>query len=137
MDTKYGSCPRSNRPLDECRGHVEGIGLDVNEDGRPAAVTHGVRRGDKGMTDGDDFIAGPNANGAERQVQSRGAVRHGAGIWRADVGCELRLEGRDLGPLRHPTGKQRTADRVYLRVPDPGLGHGDHTATLSWLHQFT
>src|SRR5205807_966417 len=23
MDTEYGSCPRSNRPLKECRGHIE------------------------------------------------------------------------------------------------------------------
>ena len=68
--------------------------LDVDEDRRRAAVADGVGGGDEGVADGDDLVARPDADRQQRQVQRRGAVRHRAGVRRADVGGELAARTR-------------------------------------------
>ena len=71
---------------------------------------------------------GSDADGQQRQVQRRGAVGNRAGVRRADVGGELVLEGRDLGPLRDPAGPERAAAASASSSPMQRLGDRDHWA---------
>jgi hypothetical protein len=53
------------------------------------------------------------------------AVRHRAGVRRADEVGELALERRDLGPLRHPAGENHPANGGDLELVQNRPGDGD------------
>ena len=80
------------------------------------------------MADGDDFVAGADADRQQRKVQRGRAARDGAGVRRADGGGELTLEGGDLGALRDPAGQNRAAGGVGLALVEPGACDGDTAA---------
>ena len=112
---------RADGLLDSQRVDVEAIGLDVDEHRRRAAVADGVGGGDERVADGDDLVAGADADGQQRQVQRGGAVRHGAGVRRADMRGELALEGRDLRPLGQPARLDHSCDGFDLGLAEEGL----------------
>lgn len=84
VHTEDGLGALGDRRLDQCRIHVEGVGINVDEDGQGAAVTDAVGGRDEGMADGDDLVARPNPDGQECEVQGRGAARDCAGVGGAD-----------------------------------------------------
>ena len=87
-----------DRRLDQRRIHVERAGLDVDEHRRGAAIADGVGRGDEGMADGDDLVAGADADRQQRQVQRRRAVGHRTGVRRADELANSRSNAATSGP---------------------------------------
>ena len=95
---------------------VEGRRLDVDKHRRRAAVADDVGGGDEGVADRDHLVARPDAEGQQRQMQRRRAVRNGAGMRRADELRELPLEGRDLRSLRDPAAEDDAARRVGLAL---------------------
>ncbi len=99
-------------------------GIDVDEHRHGAAVADGVGGGDEGVADGDHLVAGPDADGQQRQMQRGGAVGHGAGVRRADRGGELRLEGRDLRALGDPAGQNGGCAASASASPSSGLAIG-------------
>ena len=107
-------------------------GLDVDEHRRRAAVADRVGGGDERVADGDDLVARPDADGQQRQVQRRRAVRDGAGVRRADELGELALERRDLRALRDPAGEDDAAGRFGLALVEHRLGDRDHLRVV-WL----
>ena len=99
--------------------------------GTRAAVADGVGRGDEGVADRDDLVAGPDAErraapGAARSVQFETAQ-----AWAAptQVG-ELALERGDLRPLGQPAREITAAAAVGLLGPEQRLGDRDHAAGL-------
>ena len=96
--------------------------IDIDEDRRRAAVANRVGRRDERVADRDDLIAGADAGRQQSQVERRRAVRHRAGVRRADELGELTLERRDLGPLRDPAGKNHPAHRLDLDLVENGSG---------------
>jgi len=90
--------------------HVEGDGIDINEDGCRAAVGDGKDGGDVGVGDGNDLIAGTDAAGQQRQMQRLGAVGDAQAVRGATVGGEFLLECAYLRPQRVATGGQHGSD---------------------------
>ena len=54
--------------------HVDGLAIDVDEDRRGTDVGDGEHRGHVGVGYRDDLVAGPDAEGAEREGQRGGAL---------------------------------------------------------------
>ena len=126
MDAENGSGPFGDRVFNESRVEIEGIRLDVHEHGQGAAIADAVRGRDERMADGDDFIAGLDADGQQRQMQGRGAVRNGAGVLGADKGGKSLFEAGDGGTLTHPSRAQRLGDGRNLLVAHRRLGDWYH-----------
>ena len=83
----------------------------------PAWMMAFDRRGE-GERRRDHLVAGPHAQGEHREVQGRRARVHGDGVRRPDVGCEVALEARDLGPGAEPPAAQRGDDLGDLVLAD-------------------
>ena len=99
--------------------------------GSGAAVADRVRGGDERVADRDDLVAGADARSQERQVQRGGAARHRARVRRADGCRELLLEGRDLGPLRHPARQDGPPRGFDLALAEHGAGDGNRRASAA------
>ena len=123
--TRIAVVARRDRRLDQRRVDVAGGRIDVDEDRR--------RRRSSGSTLAVAMYEwltvmtsspGADADGQQRQVQAGGAVRHGAGVRRADEGGELLLERGHLRALRDPAGED---DRAVRRRPPPApiTGRGE------------
>ena len=68
---------------------------------------------------------GADADGEQREVQRGGAVRHRAGVRRADERGELALERRDLRPLGDPARAGRPSRAASTSAsPSTGLAIG-------------
>ena len=63
VHTEDGARVFSDRILDQCRVHVEGLWFNVHEDWRRATVANTVGRGNEGMTNRDDFVSRLYPNG--------------------------------------------------------------------------
>jgi hypothetical protein len=111
--------------LDQFGIDVESILLDIDKDRNGTAIADGVCRGDEGMADGDDFVAGFDADGQQCKVKRRGAVGYGAGMSGADEIGEFPLESGHLRALRDPTGQNDTPDGLDLPLVENGLGNRD------------
>ena len=72
------------------------VRLDLDEDGGCAGVANRRRRGDEGIADGDDFVAGFNLCGEQREMQRARAGIDADAVAHTAIGCELRLEPLDL-----------------------------------------
>ena len=77
---------------------VGGVGQTVDEDGRGAAVAHGLGGGDEGVDGNDHLVAGPDADGLQGQAHGIGARTDAGAVARAAVLGERRLEGGALRP---------------------------------------
>ncbi len=86
---------------------------------------------DEGMADGDHLVARPRADGPQREVKRRGAVRDGAGVRRPDLRGELALEGRHLRPLRDPAGEYGSPRGVRFALVHPRPRDLDYGRALS------
>src|SRR5262245_16156713 len=71
MDGQDRFGPRRDRAFDLLRVNVESARGDVNEDRLRAQMPDNLRRRGESVRSRDDFISGSNAQGFERQVQSR------------------------------------------------------------------
>ena len=74
-----------------------------------------LRGGDEAVGDGDHFVAGPDAAGAQGQIERVGPRRHPDGVLDAAVGGELRLEGPDVGAEEelHPVERVEERDQDF------------------------
>ena len=121
--------PRGDRICDAVRINIRRIELDVDKDRGRAAIPDRVSRRKEGVTDGDDFVAGLDAEGDQGQVQRRGAARYCARLSGANRGRELAFEGGDFGPLRQPAAENRAPRRIRLPLVHPRTSHGNHRRT--------
>ena len=78
------------------------------------------------MADGDDFIAGLDADGQQRQMQGGGATRNGAGVRGVDISGKGLFEPRHGGTLADPTRTQRLGGGRDLLVAHRRFGYGYH-----------
>ena len=107
---------RQNRFRSRCDGafnqfDVNQIGarVDVNQDRGRAGVVDGQDRSDEGVGGGNDFIAGSNSHGPERQMKRFGTISHTNAVIRAAKVSEIAFKRR-----------QRLAENE-LRVADDTL----------------
>ena len=96
-----------------------------------AAVADRVGGGDEGVADGDHLVAGPDAQGQEREVQRRGAVADRTGVRRPDQRGELALEARHLRTLREPPRPDDAGGGSGLGVAQQRPGDRDHDAAAT------
>jgi hypothetical protein len=129
-----GARPARNGPLDLADVEVAGVGLDVHEHrGRPR-MHDGVRGGDEGHRRGDHFVARPDVERSQAQVERAGAARHCHRMLHAEMRGELLLEQRRPRPGRQEHAAKRVGDggdvvfsqRVAVEL-DPG-----HQNTFPW-----
>jgi len=77
--------------------HIPGTRFRIDQHRRRPAVSHGVDRGDHGEGGQDHFVAGPQTQGGEGQVQGYRTIGAGHAILSAAFGSELVLEVADEG----------------------------------------
>jgi hypothetical protein len=113
VDRHEGLGARRDGRLD-CSGiDVEGGGVDVDQLHIRAKVAHHLGGGGEGVGGGDDFIAGPDAQGLQGQVQTRRGRVHGHAM---QVGIAQEVGEGQLEP--------------------PCLGAGGDPATAQGFHHF-
>ena len=112
--------PRHRRG-DVTRIDIVAVGLDIDENGRGAALADGIGAGYETVADGDHLAAGADADRQERQMQRRGAVRNRAGVSGAGQIGEGRFEPRHLRTLRDPAGQDGGARRLGLGLTQKGV----------------
>src|SRR5262249_8533066 len=78
------------------------------------------------------LVAGPHADGQERQVERRGAARHRTAVLGTDEGRKLPLEGGHLGALRDPAAQDGAAGGRHLPLVHLGVDDRDHAATVAF-----
>src|SRR5262249_38293162 len=99
MDTENGGSLGADRLLDASGIDVEGGRVDIHEHGYRTAMPDRVRRRNEGVTGRDHLAPRSYADGHEREVERRRAVRYSAGQRCADRGGKLLFEGGDLWAL--------------------------------------
>ena len=90
--------------------HREGLRIDVDVDRARADVADRGDGGDEGERHGDDFVAGPDAGGDQREMQRAGAGVDRDAVRRALVGGELLLEGLDFRAEDELAGVEHAPD---------------------------
>ena len=125
MDREHGLRPRRYRLVDSAEVEVEGVGVDVDEDGCRAGEPDDVGGRGEGVSRDDHLVAWPDPEREHGEVESGGAVGDGHRVRdaarRRDEPFELlhlrphrqraRLEdGAHLGELLLPELREREAD---------------------------
>ena len=105
------------------------VGLDVDEDRHGAAIADRVGRRDEGMADGDDLVAGADAEpraapGGAPSCSSR-PRRRAARRRRRRTRCS---NAATSGPCVTQPERIDAARRLGLRLAEDGLGDRDHSA---------
>ena len=128
VDRHHRAGATGHRGLRRRGVEVERHRVDVREHGAGALVEHRVGRGDERERRRDDLAVLLDADGAQRQVQPRGAGRDGAGVRRAHARGERLLEGGHARPEREVPGAQDLGDRGLLLGAEDRPRERDHEA---------
>jgi len=101
---------------------VEGLGVDVDEDGSGADHLDDVGGGDEGEGGGDDLVAGADVQGEEAAVEAGGAGGDGDGFVDVEVVLEGVFELGAFGAQGEMAGFQNVDDGLDFGVGDVGAG---------------
>src|SRR6476620_2388573 len=88
--------------FDTSRINIERFRLYVDEDRCRATVTNSVRGGNVRVADCNYFVAWPDTDSKQSQMQRCGAVRYCARVRRANHSGKLTFECRDFRALGDP-----------------------------------
>src|SRR5690606_27714941 len=99
---------------------VEGLDVDVDEDGDRALLDDGVRRRGKAEPRDDDLVAGLHTQRDESQVQAGRRRADGGCMTRFGVLADRRFERRGLRSLRQVPRFDDLPDGFDLRVAGEG-----------------
>ena len=117
---------RSDGGQDRVRIDAPGVGQDVDQHRARADVDHRRHRGDPGHVGDDHFIARPDPQRRQRQMQGRRRVRQADGVRDADVVGQHALEAGVEGVVVPvPGGARRLGRELGLALGDPGAGDRD------------
>src|ERR1700729_2125952 len=114
MNTEYRTRALADSGFNLPRIDVERGKINVHEYGYSSAIANCIRGSDKRMTDGNHFIARLHSNREQRQMKRSGATGNGTSMRGADKVAELPFERRNLGTLRHPSGKNGAPRRLHF-----------------------
>jgi hypothetical protein len=124
---RAGTSPRqTHRHL--LRIQIEGVGLDIYEDGPCPDVRDGGCRCDEGKSRCDDEILRGHADGAKSQVQGIGPGGHRHRPGNPQKRPQLRFQRRDVGtetkwPLSRTAYPFDRSESLVLRPVQYGNGH--------------
>jgi hypothetical protein len=122
-DDAHGA--RRNKGFELTHVEVEGVQRHVAEDGPSAHVLDRVGRRHPREGGDYDFVAGPEAQGRDGEVQGRRAGADGGGVRRTGEGGELLLELLDERALNDPPGFERDLRGAHLFGAEEGLADGN------------
>ena len=88
---------------------VVGFGLNIHEHRFRSDQPDHFSRADPGEGDGDDFVSGADAQGAQSDLEAGGAAGDGDAVFHGDIPGELGLQFDDL----------RSHDEVAVRQHAP------------------
>ena len=91
--------------------------IDVGQHRLSTGQLNGCDRGDRGVRNGQDRVAGPDAAGSERDVQRIGAAAHPDRMLRAQIASELLFELDDFLAEDVHAAVQRPADGLIDLIP--------------------
>src|SRR5271166_251184 len=109
---------RRNSNLDLFRIDVEGVAAAVHQNRLRAGGYDGVDGGAERHRGSNHFIASPNSQGGESQVNRGGTAAHRQCVRRALVACELLLEVLDTSSQADPLAANTLRDRGNLLLPE-------------------
>ena len=93
MNRQDGARPWRDGPLDQSRVEISGGRIDIDEDGRRAAVGDRLGRCGEGVGRSDDFVVRLNSKGQQAEVERRSARTERHTVPRAAKIGEFPLEG--------------------------------------------
>ena len=96
------------------------MGVDFSEDGDSTDLEEDVDDSDESEGWDDDFVVGADAEGEEGEVEGGGAAGDSDGVFNADVGGELALEGVHLRAYAELRAGEDAEDGSALGVTDVG-----------------
>ncbi len=135
VDRQEGARARCDRGPRLRRIHAERQRIDIDEDARGTRQMDGGDRADVGVGHRDHFVAGADAQRAQRELERRRARIDCHRMRCADEGSEFGLEGGHMIAPVEPAARQHTEDRrIDLRLAalvDAGVvveGDGHHGA---------
>ena len=105
---------RRDGRLDQRRVDVVGARIGLHRHRRGAALADGQPGGDVGVAGHDDFVARPDAHGAQGQVQGVQAVGDADAVGGAAVGGVFAFEGFDFGTADVPTRGKYACDGTSI-----------------------
>ena len=98
--------------------------IDVGEHRRAAGMDDDVRRCTERQRRGDDFVAGLDAAGEQRQMQRRGARIDRERVRRADVAGKCRSNDATRGPVVSQPDSSVATTSAISRGPRLGGANG-------------
>jgi hypothetical protein len=138
VDGENGAGTRGDGRGDGGGGEVQGVGVDVHEDGRCTDVADGVGGGDEGEGRNDDLVVCTDIQSEQRQVQASGAGADSDGVRHGGEGGEGGFEVSEARAEAEVGAAQGRGDGFDLGLGDVGCGewdvwgHGKRCGGMGW-----
>ena len=117
VDRQYGAGPRSNGRLDRVGIDVEGIGQDVDEDGRGAPERDRIGARHKCEGRHDHLVAGTEFQNQRRELEPRSGRGGKMDEREASLGRDQRFAPACKGPVRTEIALRKRLTKVVELVP--------------------